>query len=90
MWCPGAESNHRHADFQSAALPTELPGRSSRGEAPSGNERRCIGEGAVDVYIDDPKFAFHRIAKAFGGGRRAKTPFTLQRVGICALGRPQP
>lgn len=25
-WCPEAESNHRHADFQSAALPTELPG----------------------------------------------------------------
>ena len=23
--CLGAESNHRHADFQSAALPTELP-----------------------------------------------------------------
>jgi hypothetical protein len=28
-WCPGAESNHRHADFQSAALPTELPGHPS-------------------------------------------------------------
>ena len=28
-WCPGADSNHRHADFQSAALPTELPGRSN-------------------------------------------------------------
>ena len=26
QWCPGADSNHRHADFQSAALPTELPG----------------------------------------------------------------
>src|SRR6266516_7964126 len=26
LW-PGAESNCRHADFQSAALPTELPGR---------------------------------------------------------------
>lgn len=26
-WCPEAESNHRHADFQSAALPTELSGR---------------------------------------------------------------
>src|SRR5579864_4739854 len=24
--CPGTESNCRHADFQSAALPTELPG----------------------------------------------------------------
>ena len=23
-WCPGAELNSRHADFQSAALPTEL------------------------------------------------------------------
>ena len=26
-WCPGAESNHRHEDFQSSALPTELPGQ---------------------------------------------------------------
>ena len=26
-WCPGAESNHRHEDFQSTALPTELPGQ---------------------------------------------------------------
>ena len=27
FWCLGAESNHRQADFQSAALPTELPRR---------------------------------------------------------------
>ena len=26
-WCPGADLNHRHKDFQSSALPTELPGR---------------------------------------------------------------
>ena len=26
-WWPGAESNCRHVDFQSTALPTELPGR---------------------------------------------------------------
>src|SRR3546814_9724958 len=25
-WCPGTESNRRHGDFQSPALPTELPG----------------------------------------------------------------
>ena len=25
--CPGTESNHRHVDFQSTALPTELPGQ---------------------------------------------------------------
>ena len=33
---PGADSNHRHADFQSAALPTELPGPIGQSsEAPS-------------------------------------------------------
>src|SRR5215510_3802191 len=26
-WWPGTELNRRHADFQSAALPTELPGQ---------------------------------------------------------------
>ena len=26
-WCLGAELNHRHVDFQSTALPTELPRR---------------------------------------------------------------
>jgi hypothetical protein len=25
-WCPDADLNHGHADFQSAALPTELSG----------------------------------------------------------------
>ena len=25
--CPGTELNRRHGDFQSPALPTELPGR---------------------------------------------------------------
>src|SRR5580698_10099109 len=29
-WWPGRELNPRHADFQSAALPTELPGRIPR------------------------------------------------------------
>ena len=25
VWCLGADLNHRHRDFQSLALPTELP-----------------------------------------------------------------
>ena len=32
-WWPGAESNRRHADFQSAALPTELPGQKANGHS---------------------------------------------------------
>ena len=34
LWCPEPESNQRHEDFQSSALPTELSGpvRSSRSE----------------------------------------------------------
>ena len=42
-WCPGAESNHRHCDFQSHALPTELPGRCPErcpGRAPVYSEAR--------------------------------------------------
>jgi hypothetical protein len=29
MW-PGTESNRRHEDFQSSALPTELPGHTGK------------------------------------------------------------
>jgi hypothetical protein len=29
-WCPGAESNHRHEDFQSTALPLSYPGTGLR------------------------------------------------------------
>ena len=42
-WCPGAELNHRHTDFQSVALPTELPGRSATG-AYRGGSGRCPAE----------------------------------------------
>src|SRR5690242_11155540 len=39
-WWPGTESNRRHGDFQSPALPTELPGQASRLQV----RRHCAGE----------------------------------------------
>ena len=29
-WCPGADLNHRHEDFQSTALPLSYPGKEKR------------------------------------------------------------
>ena len=34
-WCPGAESNHRHEDFQSTALPLSYPGTLGMGSCPA-------------------------------------------------------
>src|SRR5204862_896689 len=50
-WCPGTELNCRHADFQSAALPTELPGRAIGG-------RRFLGEAGRPVQ--HPRLTPHR------------------------------
>jgi len=41
--CPGAESNHRHGDFQSPALPTELPGRETPPGSPTWKGERREG-----------------------------------------------
>lgn len=44
QWCPEADSNHRHADFQSAALPTELSGPAPANEkSRSGFHESTVG-----------------------------------------------
>jgi hypothetical protein len=43
-WCPGTESNCRHVDFQSTALPTELPGH-TRERFIRGRPRPCPARG---------------------------------------------
>src|SRR3546814_20969334 len=46
-WCPGTESNRRHCDFPSHALPTKLPGlmrdRKSVVSGKSGSVRVDLG-----------------------------------------------
>ena len=46
-WCPETELNRRHADFQSAALPTELSGHITRRHCRSGVAVLCEPTGAV-------------------------------------------
>ena len=48
-WCPGAELNHRHTDFQSVALPTELPGRLARGAYRG--DRACLSSRALPGWL---------------------------------------
>lgn len=48
-WCPRTESNRRHGDFQSPALPAELPGRCEAedvAEGHGGRQVRCLRVGA--------------------------------------------
>ena len=55
-WCPETESNHRHGDFQSPALPTELSGQITTGS----EEPVCNGdaEGARTLDLQRDRLAF--------------------------------
>ena len=61
IWCPGPESNQRHADFQSAALPTELSGQifsAPNGRGPGNfNPKRDPRDGDHPVGDGDPERA---------------------------------
>ena len=53
MWCRGTESNRRHGDFQSPALPTELPRRTAKKRSRRKGTfkvsgRRCQAENGTD------------------------------------------
>jgi hypothetical protein len=53
-WWPGTESNRRHGDFQSPALPTELPGQIFAGRRLARPERariRAVGAAFVKSGI---------------------------------------
>jgi hypothetical protein len=60
-WCPGAELNHRHTDFQSVALPTELPGRLARGAYRG--DGACLSSRALRGWLSNSRRAIVRHEK---------------------------
>ena len=54
-WCLGAESNHRQADFQSAALPTELPRHLWRPKTGSNRRPPAWQAGALTNWAIGPQ-----------------------------------
>ena len=60
-WWPGAESNCRHADFQSAALPTELPGLLVR--ALSSRKSRIIANFIDSCHTDSHPLPYKMLQK---------------------------
>ena len=88
-WCPGAGSNHRHCDFQSHALPTELPGRSLVSK--DLRERRFIVRQHGSVHYAPPAAPRGAAAQPLWtkrarhsptGRRRAATRIKLQHIEI--------
>jgi hypothetical protein len=90
-WCPGAESNHRHCDFQSHALPTELPGRATEGLKGPASGRFIVGP-------DHPVYSFpkwRRAAKHREISELAIVPVPAARnpivmAGLVPPARPKP
>lgn len=70
-WCPGAESNHRHCDFQSHALPTELPGHPCEARRASVGARRYRGM-AAGCPADKRSCRPEIFAGARGGGKTGR------------------
>ena len=60
VWCLGAELNHRQADFQSAALPTELPRHQWRPKTGSNRRPPAWQAGALTNWATGPYFAPHK------------------------------
>src|SRR5688572_20280308 len=69
-WWPGTESNRRHADFQSAALPAELPGRGAKRQFNHG------GPGTVNESGPRGRIAYTCLTTSFAiiGGEGMPAP----------------
>src|SRR5205809_4131166 len=79
-WCPGAGSNHRHRDFQSRALPTELPGLLMTGRPPAQATRPLT----LALFAVHPAKRKALIGRRTGDAIAFTKPF--QEVAILAAG----
>ena len=75
---PGRESNPRHADFQSAALPTELPGR-YRDKTNEGEPRETTPASFADRYAG--RFPTRAVTMDLIPPRVLKSPTTSMNRG---------
>ena len=73
-WCLGADSNHRHADFQSAALPTELPrpGPDRSGAGSIGEAKTPVQRLAPDLLRGPPGRPFRISGRRRQGASRPR------------------
>ena len=90
IWCPGAESNHRHRDFQSRALPTELPGRIRGKRKVAAIRARALGCPALPHASAQARLFFGRgrnLLAGLAGGRTGdaiRIAEPVQKVAILA------
>ena len=56
-WCPGADLNHRHEDFQSTALPLSYPG-TGEGDTFGWSRSRPCGVGCPASFFDAVQCGF--------------------------------
>src|SRR4051812_25672372 len=83
--CPGTESNRRHGDFQSPALPTELPGHWSQfkcGCFPTGS--RCVRQAAF------PGPPAGQLSSKMRGGRWARALSGVDHAAVFAASASPP
>ena len=94
MWCPGAESNHRHEDFQSTALPLSYPGRVADRHVRTVLLRcsflmsglwRCPEPPEKNFPTCIPGASALRIRRSLSGGIRAFLLLFGQRSGDCII-----
>jgi hypothetical protein len=66
IWCPGGELNTRHRDFQSRALPTELPGQAVRFGRKAAVYRGWVGACPAARRRPDPDFFLPQVTLTHG------------------------